>query len=296
MLRNVCSVLGSITLIGGFLAGTFIAAASQVQPAERSRAVTTSRPVDSVPRTSGDPAVDALLDRLEVKGNAIKGLSAEIVYTHITTEPVVDRQKKIGRLLFARGEPNDRFLVHFTKLLADGVVTNTAEYYAFDGQWYVERNDAGKNVLRRELGRRGERIDAFELGKGPFPLPFGQKRSDILWHFEVSIAADTRSLPKGLTHLICTPRGHSSLAEEYSRVEMWVDSRLDLPVRIATERSVDKVRVEVEFNQIDLKDAPAGSRFTVETPKGFFETVEPFDDRPQIDVTPRGKLPGGGRP
>jgi hypothetical protein len=248
-----------------------------------------------IPYSSGSAEVDAILDKLEVKGKATKGLSCDLVYSYVTTIPVTDTQKKVGSLLFARGEPNPRFLVHFTKLVAAGVVTPNEEYYAFDGMWYVERNDAGKNVVRRQMARSGEKKDPFELGKGPFPLPFGQARSEILRHFEVSLGGPEKGAPADSLHLHCVPRIQSSMSDEYSRVEIFVDPRLDVPVRIVTERVNDKSRVEVDFNKINLNDAPAGSRFKVETPPGFIESMEPIDDQPEIDLTPRGDLPGSGR-
>lgn len=274
------------------------------QPGETSSAASqpaTSRPTGMTAATqpaqysSGDARVDAILDNLEVKGKAIKGFSCDIVYMHVTTIPVDQAQKKVGRLLFARGKPNSQFLVHFTKSVADGVVSHNEEYYAFDGQWYVERNDSGKNVTRRQMTRSGEKRDPFELGKGPFPLPFGQKRSEILRHFEVSLGGPEKGAPADSLHLHCVPRPQSSMADDYSRVEIFVDPKLDVPVRIVTEREADKSRVEVDFNNINLNDAPAGSRFKVETPPGFIESVEKIEAEPAIDLTPSGDMPGSGR-
>ncbi len=247
--------------------------------------------------SSGDPVVDGILDRLDARGREIKGLSADLVYRHITTIPVDAEQKKFGSLLFARGEPNASFLIHFTRLVADGVVTKNEEIYAFDGRWYIERKDAEslKTVLRREICRAGERMDPFELGKGPFPLPFGQKREEILRQFEVSLSAWREGDPKDSKHLHCIPRKDSRMAEEYNRVEFYVDPILELPVKIVTERRVDEVRVEVEFNNVKLDAAPALSRFKVETPAGYRETIEPLDDKPVVDLTPEKDLPAGKR-
>lgn len=232
------------------------------------------------PPTSGDPTVDSILDRLEIKGKAIKGLSCDLVYTYVTVEPVEDTQVKEGRLLFARGEPNARFLVHFTKMIAGGLIRRSGEYYLFDGQWLTERNDKAKTVIRRQIARSGERKDPFELGKGPFPLPFGQKREDILRQFRVTSQAFTLGDPPGSLHLHCVPRPKTAMSEKYSRVEIYVDRRLDLPIRIVSERLSDGNRIEVDFKGIDTNDAPAGSRFTIgRVPEDFTTTVEPLPPR-----------------
>ncbi len=248
---------------------------------------TMKRPIkatgDSPPQSSsGDAKTDTILDRLEASGKAIKGLSCGLKYTYVTVAPFVgmddERQVKEGRLFFTQGDPNARFLVHFTKQTAAGVVDRREEYHAFDGIWYTERNDKAKTYTRRQLVRKGDRIDPFELGKGPFPLPFGQKRSEILRQFKVTLRPFLVGDPKGSSHLKCIPRPATELAKKYSRVDIFVDRKLDLPIRIVSERLIDGNRIEVNFLEIDIRSAPAGSRFIVPIPDGFDVTVEPLPD------------------
>jgi hypothetical protein len=226
--------------------------------------------------SSGDPVVNAILDRLEAKGKAIKGLSCRLVYTFVTVEPVEDKTIKKGALLFARGDPNSKFLIRFTELIAAGVIDRREEHFLFDGQWLTTLNQNGKRVIRRQIARKGERIDPFELGKGPFPLPFGQKRAEMLKQFEITLSPFALGDPLQTKHLHCVPRANTELARKYSRVEIYVDARLDLPVRIVTERISDDNRIEVDFKEIDMNEAPAGSRFQIKVPKGYDVTEEPL--------------------
>jgi hypothetical protein len=240
------------------------------------------------PVSSGDVKVDAILDRLEVKGEAIKGLKADLVYQYVTVEPFESAQTKKGVLRFARGEPNAKFYVHFDQLIADGVARATGEYFVFDGRWLVERNDRSRSIIRRQIAREGEHIDPFKIGEGPFPLPFGQRRNDILREFDVRLEKLDVGDPPGSDHLKCVPRPNTELAARYSRVEIFVDRRLELPVRIVTERVRDGNRIEVDFKKIDVNEAPAGSWFDIEEPEDFVVTVEP------LTATARG--PEGGAP
>jgi len=226
--------------------------------------------------SSGDPAVDAILDRLEIRGKAIKGLSCRLVYTIVTVEPIEDKSTKKGTLLFARGDPNSKFLIQFTELVAGGVVSRHVEKFLFDGEWLTELNGKAKTVIRRQIARKGERKDPFELGKGPFPLPFGQKRAEILKQFEVALSPFGLGDPLHTKHLHCVPRPNTELGRKYSRVEIYVDTRIDLPVRIVSERISDGNRIEVDLEGIDTNEAPAGSRFQIEVPKGYDVTEEPL--------------------
>lgn len=227
--------------------------------------------------SSGDAKVDAILDRLEEKGAAIKGLKCKLNYQYVSVEIVESRQIKEGELLFARGEPNSKFLVHFKKKIADGVVQETGEYFSFDGNWLVERNDRSKKVIKREIAREGEKTDPFRIGQGPFPLPFGQKRSDILGNFKVTLMPFTLGDPLQSRHLHCVPIPNTDLASRYARVEIYVDQRTELPVRIVTERLKDGNRIEVDFKDVDTSEAPAGSRFLIDVPEDFSVEVEPLE-------------------
>lgn len=240
--------------------------------------------------SSGDARVDDILDRLEEKGAAIKGLKCKLKYDYVTVEVVESRQIKEGELIFARGEPNSKFLVHFTRKIADGVVQESGEYFAFDGRWLIERNDRAKTIKKHEIAREGEKTDPFRIGQGPFPLPFGQKRADILKNFKVTLEPFTLGDPIQSRHLKCVPIPNTELASRYSRVDIFVDKRTELPVRIVTERLKDGNRIEVDFNEVDTSEAPAGSRFSIEEPKDFSVEIERLEpgSKPLDLVEPEG--------
>ncbi len=238
--------------------------------------------------SSGDEKVDAALDRLEAKGRAIKGLYCRLIYSDVVVWPVEDRKIKEGYLWFTRGEP-DKFLIHFDKKIASGAVSRDQEFYLFDGRWLSERNDKAKTFINREIAREGERVDPFELGKGPFPLPFGQKREEILRHFEVAMKEYQIGDPPQSVHLHCVPKPGTRLAEKYRRVALYVDMRLDLPVRIVCERVSDDNRIEVDFKDIDVGAAPAQSRFQIEVPRDFEQRVEPLPPPDIQRIPPLGE-------
>lgn len=264
------------------------AAAATGGPTTRPTTRPTTAPAESPVRSSGDPKVDEILDRLEAKGQAIKGLGCELTYRFVTVEPVEDSQTKEGELLFSRSEPNSQFLIHFTKMIADGIVIRRGEYFLFDGVWLTERNDKARTVIRRQIVREGQRVDPFKLGKGPFPLPFGQKRADTLRNFKVTLEPFALGDPKNTYHLHCVPRPNTELASKYSRVELYVDKKIELPVRIVTERLLDGNRIEVDFKKIDTRMAPAQSRFRIEVPDGYTLSEEPLPPLPDVEAAPPG--------
>jgi len=252
------------------------------QPANKQHAAKNDR------ASSGESKVDAVLDKLERKGSDIKSLSCRLIYTFTTPGPIegiVDTQEKIGSMYFVHtGQP--RFLVHFTEKRADGVKNSDSEYYAFNGEWYIERNDRAKTVVRRQMARPGEKLDLFELGKGPFPLPFGRSREEILKHFEVKQKSFNIGASEKPIHLRCLPRPATDLAERYKYVDMIIDPKSDLPVKVICERAVDDSVITVEFREIKESADIDANRFKVPTPTDFQESVEPLDKNEPGDAQP----------
>jgi len=241
--------------------------------------------------TSGDPTIDAILDRLEIKGDAIKGISTRLIYNDTRFEPVEDKVVKNGELFFSRGDPNSKFMIRFDETIAGGIKRPNREYYLFDGSWFTERNDGAKQIIKRQVVRPGEHIDPFKIGKGPFPLPFGQRRAEMLKFFNITLEKPKPDDPPNTDHLHCIPRPEEvDLARKYKRLDMWIDKKLELPVRIEVERLSDENIIDVRFENMDASSAPAGSRFQIDSPPGKdwevreepIQVQEPLD----LDLTP----------
>jgi hypothetical protein len=58
--------------------------------------------------------------------------------------------------------------------------------------------------------------------------------------------------------------------------ELVYASRRREVARVVSERVKDGNRIEVDFRDIDVGQAPAGSRFRVEEPKDFEVSIEPL--------------------
>ncbi len=254
----------------------------------------TSAPAAAPPASSGDATIDAILDRLETKGESIKGISTKLIYNDTRFEPVEDKVVKNGELFFSRGDPNSKFMIRFDETIAGGTKRPNREYYLFDGSWFTERNDGAKQIIKRQVVRPGERIDPFKIGKGPFPLPFGQRRAEMLKVFTITLEKPKADDPPNTDHLHCIPRPEEvELSRKYKRLDMWVDKKLELPIRIEVERLSDENIIDVRFDNMNPSDAPADSRFQIDSPPGKdwevreepIQIQEPLD----LDLTPGTK-------
>lgn len=177
---------------------TVLAQASEPSPT----ATAITRVVDAPTSPSaGLPAwastADALLAALEVSDQGLRTFQAQVRYDQVF-ELQGDRQVRDGVLAFDTGAGEDgasrRFAVRFDRFRVGDVVHEQDLSLVFDGRWLVERSDAKKQLITREVVREGERIDPLRLGEGPFPLPLGQKREDILARYEATVLPATAEL------------------------------------------------------------------------------------------------------
>ena len=239
-----------------------------------SAAIGTTRPA-SQPAEPLDPAIEKILDRLEKL--EVKDIETPIVF--IKRDPVFDDEQKYeGQLRFKKGKDNPVFLVIFDKYTNEGIVRRDKEWHAFDGRWYSEAREKTKSIVRREVVRAGEKLNVFELGEGPFPLPFGQKKQQIVKHFTIKLVASKKGDPPNTDHLVCTPKPRTELARKFKKVHFYVDKKLDLPTRVLTIAEGDEQETQVDFDpdKIRLNKGIADSKLTLPKLKDYKERTEPL--------------------
>jgi hypothetical protein len=236
-----------------------------------SRIETVAAPAATAPAASGvDPRVDQVLDRLERKGDQVKDIETPIRYTKM--DPVLeDKQVFQGILRFKEDKPNPHFFIRFDKFTQEGITRDTPEWHVFDGQWYIEAREKTHTIVKRQIVRPGEEVNVFRIGQGPFPLPFGQKKADILKYFDVKLVPPTEKDPPNSVHLECTPKPGTDMAEKYGSIHFYIDKQLDLPVVVRTVEKSENVEVTAEFpaDKIKINTGMAACELNLPELKGY---------------------------
>jgi outer membrane lipoprotein-sorting protein len=136
-------------------------------------------------------------------------------------------------------------------------------------------------VTRREIRREGEKSDPYKLGEGAFPLPFGQKKADILAEFEVTRVPETKDDPAQTDHLRLVPRPGTNTGRTYKTLDFWVDrsgEHAGLPVKVVAGKKdgtgAVNSYIEISFSKIELNSGFSDSVFKIEVPKDYEEIVE----------------------
>lgn len=196
-----------------------------------------------------DPEIDALLDRLEGADVDLDAFTARIV--HRTDDELLGESVlRTGRLLYARfGAGGERALGFlFEATITDGRRREDRRRYVFRGPWLVEVDPERKLFIKRQIADPGRPFDPMRLGEGPFPLPIGQPKSEVLRRFEVSRAVlPTEGVLARLAErgpvegLRLVPREGEPTGDQFRSLEFFIDRATSLPVGVAvTERDGDR--------------------------------------------------------
>jgi len=204
-------------------------------------------PAEAVAAAPIDPAVDALLSKLEASAPDLIAFTATIGYDK--EEAILQRtERRTGELIYRMDAATKEkaFAVLFNSTIVNNVKRKAQKHYIFNGRWLVEVDHDQKQFIKREIVPPGETLDPLKLGEGPFPLPIGQPKSEVLARFTVQpIEVPMEGLLKDLKEvdgLRLTPRPGTAEAEDYTSVDLFYDRDTLLPAGIIARQTNEDVK------------------------------------------------------
>ncbi len=241
-------------------------------------------PAAQAPAAGGaiDPDLDALLTRLETSAKDLTSFAAKITYEK--EEALLARtETRTGEIIYRIDRDKKSFAVLFDKRIIPPRSENRLYHYVFDGRWLAEIDHENKQFIKREIVPPGKVLDPLKLGEGPFPLPIGQAKADVLARFDVAkLDVPEDGLLKSLQNvdgLLLTPKPNVPEARDYRRVEIFYDRATSLPVGInAIETNDDRKTVKLT----DLQRNPVMD----EAMLGKLNIAEPDARNWRIDIRP----------
>ncbi|MCL4741937.1 MAG: outer membrane lipoprotein carrier protein LolA [Phycisphaerales bacterium] len=234
---------------------------------------------------------DDLLRELERTGESVARFSATVRYVK-TFAIAGDTETRDGSLVFVTDPGDDgatplrRFLIEFDRLTVGRRVEQKPQTYVFDGRWLLERLPSEKQIVKREVVPPGERWDPLRLGEGPFPVPVGQRRDDVLREFSAELLPPAdglesdalRTYAADCWQLRLTPHPELADSADFEEVRVWYDKDDLLPrvvrtvspsgdeslVQLRDLRTNDAVRVDEKAMSTDLPAKRDGWTIKVE--------------------------------
>ncbi len=288
------TLINSLVLCAG-LALSLQPTATPPAPSPAPASVPASPPatvVDPAPISAPGPsAMDAstaeFLDSLEKAESDLRTLRADLQYIKTFSElEGGGRHIRRGSIAYAarmNASPSDLparrgFVVDMRQLIVDDKLREERQQYIFDGTFLVERYEQEKRFIRRRAVAQGSTRDPMRIGEGPFPLPLGQRRADMVARFEVSEVATNDGLPEGpafdglrkllagTRQLRLVPRPGTDQARDFRDIRLWYRTSDLLPI-FAMTSNVDDTRAEVLLTNIQRNPEVPASTFSVEPPE-----------------------------
>lgn len=282
------------------LAGLGAAAPSlgQDQPARSAAAPPPAPPAARSIEPVRIETADDLLRALETADAGLETLTADIRYTRdFGAIEGGERQVWEGDLFFdasleTAGPPRRGFAVVFEKSFVNNQERNEERAFIFDGEWLVEKIPAEKQMIRRRVVPPGEVADPLKIGEGPFPIPIGQRREDILRRFTVELRPAAAGLEgeesdqrfvAGTYQLRLVPREGTDESREFREVLLWYRAS-DLMPRMARTVNADEGRTEVKLiNHKQNQPIPGGVFDTAPPPRSAGWDVQTQEWRGEDD-------------
>jgi hypothetical protein len=225
-----------------------------------------------------DEAARAILDRLEKAGENYTTLRSDVDY-EVVNRMTGERERREGWVAY-RKETKDqpaKFRAHFdTQRLEDGPKTKEVVDYIFDGQFGVRDQYKTKTRTRWQVSKE-QRRDMMKIGKGPFPVPFGQKTADVLTYLQAVTREPIAADPPDADYLKLTALPGKQKDISFIRLEMWVSRKTDLPIRIRVRDENRNVKT-VTFKNIKTDPKVDAKLFDVPKPAGFELIVQRLEE------------------
>jgi outer membrane lipoprotein-sorting protein len=255
-----------LTLITAAVAAVACAARAEAPAAPPSAAP--SVPAAPAPAAEAPlpPETAEVLDKMDAAGKTVRTVAAKFDY-ELNQTLYEDIQKRQGRLLYKA--PN---------LLRFEFTDKPVETFTFDGRMVYHKKDATKQLITWELRLPNEPpVETLEIGRTPFPLPFGQRKEAVLRHFTVTRdEALSKADKAGRTVLVLVPRKDTDMARDYAKILLWIDARQQhLPTRARLHDTSENITT-VDFKDIEMnKDVPADAFARPAVPEGWEVIAHP---------------------
>jgi outer membrane lipoprotein-sorting protein len=237
-------------------------------------------PGDAKP-LSPNSSVDDVLDALDARGLNLREFVADVSLAEIDEATQLDFVRT-GKVLFQKQKDDDRIRVNFADKAEGRFAKPDKVEYLLDDGWLIDRDYQRSVEVKRQVLRPGEKVNLLKLGEGPFPLPIGQPKADVYKEFDVSKGAPGADAPKGTVHVTLKPREGTRLARKFKVIDVWVDPKINMPVRIEVLDVNETTRRQTNLTNIKVNpDPPLTDRDfalpRVDQTKWELHT-EPFED------------------
>ncbi len=229
---------------------------------------------------SAGSSLEQILDALDARGRDLMDFSADV---SLSQSDVLGSGVSTlsGKVFFqARPDADARMRVAFdTRAVGKKVDKEARLEYLLDKGWLIEQDFKHKVQVDRQVLKPGQKINLLKLGEGPFPLPIGQPRGEVLKMFDVKKLEAAKEDPAETVHIQLSPKPKSQFERKFRSIDVWVDLKTSFPRRIETlDRNQTEVRT-TDLSNVQVNKGLDAGRFALEkTPETWTHRTEEMSE------------------
>lgn len=219
--------------------------------------------------------ISVVLEKLSASTHKLESYKSKLFYTF--SQPVFETKTvREGELFYKKYDSKSKLRINFESIKQDNEkAEKQLQEYIFDGVWLTVIDHPLRDVKRFQQAEVNEPVDAFELAAANFPMiGFGRERN-LDENFEV-IGMEKKG---GKIKLILQTRDNCEYSDDYEKIELWLDSKAYLPVRIEAYTPEEDIYIfEMKKEKINGKIRDKVFDYTI--PAGFVESkVVPMEKK-----------------
>lgn len=234
------------------------------------------------PPLAPDAPLDTVLDALDARGKDLQDFSADVAL-HTTDQRTGQDTAQIGTIVFQnRNGAGSRIRVDFEKKVVDDgtgpkITQKQKLDYVLERGWLTDRDYQKKLEVRRQVLKPGQQMNLLKLGEGPFPLPIGQDKEEVKKQFKAEKIESTNDDPANTIHVRLTPKQGSQFEKKFKQIDVFVNRKTAMPVRIDTVEPAGTTR-STELTNVKLNAGAKDEAFALPNidDQGWNRREEPF--------------------
>ena len=241
-----------------------------------------SAPVPAAPSAVSipqPPTLEGTLEALRKQTESLGSYQAKIKYLFIQDPELLDsRTLRTGALYYHQAPKLSRLRIQFDTFKQENTPEEKRlEQFFFDGVWLTRIDHTLKKADLYQKAKPDKPMNVFEFLNTSFPIVGFAKTENLSKDFTISLVAETRTDPNQPVHLLLVTKPESKFAEDYKKIDFWIDAKQVLPKRILTASTEGDI-YDISFVDAVVNKPIDPAVFVPTIPDGFAQNKQPLDE------------------
>jgi hypothetical protein len=231
------------------------------------------------------PTLEGVLDALRKQTESLGSYQAKIKYLFIQDPELLDSRTLRTGALYYQKSPKSQIRIQFDTFKQEATKEEKRlEQFFFDGVWLTRIDHILKKADLYQKARPDKPMNVFEFLNTSFPIVGFAKTENLSKDFTITLVAETRTDPNQPVHLLLVTRSESRFAEQYKKIDFWIEAKQVLPKRILTASTEGDI-YDISFVDAVVNKTIDPAVFVPAIPEGFTQNKQPLDEN-NPDTTP----------